>query len=424
MDELAPSAVYPFEDVGESLSLLPLAARRALDASGFRLSLEAYQALTVPQREALALAGAEDLVDATAVERVVRRASPPATRIKPVSDPDPLTPPEQLNHALGAKRAVSPAQWTKLRALDRFALVHVLRRSIAHNDPGRLEAAAAFILRAKKGSSGKQRQLAAARAEQDAARHREADRERERHRERPAEAPSPRGAGSWRPPAEEPALSFELAERAGYGRDEARHDRSDGARPGTRSSAPPPRSPLATAGLDGPFASPPPAAVGPAGFVSGHLNAAGEVTMVDVGAKAITHRRATATGIVRMRPDTATRLTRHDTPKGEVLATARVAGVMAAKKTSELIPLCHPIGLTRVELLIDVEAATGIVTVSCVAEAHDRTGVEMEALTAVSIACLTIYDMLKGIDKELTIDEIRLISKSGGRPGTHERDRG
>src|SRR5512139_4347125 len=141
--------LYPFEDVGDDLSLLPLAARRALDRAGLRLSLDAYQGMPRSSRDDLARAGAVEQVDPDEVERVVRTASPPPTHIKPVPDPDPLTPPEQLNHALGAKRAVAPAQWAKLRALDRYALVHVMRRSIAHNDPGRLEAAAQVILKPK-----------------------------------------------------------------------------------------------------------------------------------------------------------------------------------------------------------------------------------------------------------------------------------
>jgi cyclic pyranopterin phosphate synthase len=182
-------------------------------------------------------------------------------------------------------------------------------------------------------------------------------------------------------------------------------------------TAPPPAERQREVELDTPFDSRRPAAAA----VSRHLSPTGEVHMVDVGTKAVTHRRATATGIVKMHPDTAGRLARHETPKGEVLATARIAGIMAAKKTPELIPLCHGIALTRVEVLVDVEPKVGIVTISAVAEAHDRTGVEMEALTAVSVACLTVYDMLKGVDKEMTIGEIRLLSKSGGRTGDYVR---
>ena len=147
MDDRLEGVVYPFEDIGDELSLLPLSARRALDRAGMRLSLEAYQALHRPSRVALALEGAKEVVEADDVQRAIRNAMPPPTRIKPVPDPDPLSPPEQLNHALGPRRAVSPAQWAKLRSLDRYALVHVMRRSIAHNDPARLDAAAELILK-------------------------------------------------------------------------------------------------------------------------------------------------------------------------------------------------------------------------------------------------------------------------------------
>lgn len=143
--------------------------------------------------------------------------------------------------------------------------------------------------------------------------------------------------------------------------------------------------------------------------------------MVDIGAKSETARRATASGVVQMRPETALRLSRSEVPKGEVLATARVAGIMAAKRTPDLIPLCHHVALTRVEVLVDLEVASGTVTVTAVAEATDRTGVEMEALVAASVACLTIYDMLKGIDRDMVIGDIKLLGKSGGRHGTYVR---
>ncbi len=380
--------VYPFEDVGDELSLLPLAARRALDRAGLRLSLDAYQGLSRSLRDELARAGAVEQVDPDEVERVVRKASPPATRIKPVPDPDPLTPPEQLNHALGTKRAVTPAQWAKLRALDRYALVHVMRRSIAHNDPARLEAAAHVILKPKP-----QARVAP-----------------------PSARPEPLSLSDARA-SELPGLELGGTRRGGL--ESSLPDIFDAPRPRAERprTAPPPAERPREVELDTPFDSRRPAAAA----VSRHLSPTGEVHMVDVGTKAVTHRRATATGIVRMHPDTAGRLARHETPKGEVLATARIAGIMAAKKTPELIPLCHGIALTRVEVLVDVEPKVGIVTISAVAEAHDRTGVEMEALTAVSVACLTVYDMLKGVDKEMTIGEIRLLSKSGGRTGDYVR---
>ena len=184
-----------------------------------------------------------------------------------------------------------------------------------------------------------------------------------------------------------------------------------------RSSRPPAALPRGEPTPEIPPLDPLPAAV------SSHLDARGEVHMVDVGPKAITARRAVASGVVTMRPDTAARILSGDAAKGEVLATARIAGIQAAKRTSELIPLCHAIALTRVGVEIAVEAA-GTATVTATAEAVDRTGVEMEALVAATVACLTIYDMLKGVDREMTIGEVMLLAKSGGRSGDWVRGSG
>lgn len=144
--------------------------------------------------------------------------------------------------------------------------------------------------------------------------------------------------------------------------------------------------------------------------------------MVDVAGKAPSVRRAVASGFVRMKPETIARVARRDAPKGEVLATARLAGIMAAKRTSDLIPLCHAVALTGVEVHLDLDTAAGRVNVTAVAEALDRTGVEMEAMVAVSVACLTIYDMLKGIERGMIIGEVKLLEKSGGRTGVYRRD--
>jgi cyclic pyranopterin monophosphate synthase len=145
-----------------------------------------------------------------------------------------------------------------------------------------------------------------------------------------------------------------------------------------------------------------------------HLKADGEAHMVDVGAKEVTARRAVGRARVRMSAETFSRLVAGDTPKGDVLAAARIAGIMAAKRTSELIPLCHIVAITRVEIVIALEA--GVAIIHATAEARDRTGVEMEALVAASTAALTIYDMLKAIDRKLSFD-VCLIEKSGGRSG-------
>lgn len=149
-----------------------------------------------------------------------------------------------------------------------------------------------------------------------------------------------------------------------------------------------------------------------------HLTRDGEAHMVDVGGKKPTARRATARARVHVSEETFLRLASGDTPKGDVLAVARVAGIQAAKRTSELIPLCHALALTRVEVQIELVAGTIVVDAS--AEALDRTGVEMEALTAASVAALTLYDMLKAIDRGITFD-VALTTKSGGRSGSYER---
>jgi cyclic pyranopterin monophosphate synthase len=145
-----------------------------------------------------------------------------------------------------------------------------------------------------------------------------------------------------------------------------------------------------------------------------HVDAAGSVRMVDVGAKPLSRRRAVARASLRMSPETAGRL--RDLPKGDALATAQLAGIMAAKRTSELIPLCHPLPLTNVE--VSLEVGTDSVEIVAAAETTAQTGVEMEALTAVSVACLTVYDMVKAIEKGMRIEGIRLLEKRGGKSGT------
>ena len=138
-----------------------------------------------------------------------------------------------------------------------------------------------------------------------------------------------------------------------------------------------------------------------------HIDESGAVRMVDVGGKPLSRRRAVARAHVTMSPATSRRL--HDLPKGDALATAQLAGIMAAKRTSELIPLCHPLPLSHIEVTLAVEE--GRVEITAVAETTAQTGVEMEALTAASIAALTIYDMCKAVDKAMTIGEVRLVEK-------------
>lgn len=153
-----------------------------------------------------------------------------------------------------------------------------------------------------------------------------------------------------------------------------------------------------------------------------HVNEAGEAHMVDVSDKPVTARTAIAEGFVAMKPETLALLKRGDAPKGDVLATARIAGIMAAKRTHDLIPLCHPLALAKVT--VDLEANSGPPGVRVVAEVKTtgRTGVEMEALTAVSVALLTAYDLLKALDKAMRIGGIRLLEKRGGRSGDWKAD--
>ncbi len=152
-----------------------------------------------------------------------------------------------------------------------------------------------------------------------------------------------------------------------------------------------------------------------------HLNESGEAHMVDVGDKPATAREAVAEGRIRMQPATLRLILAGGHKKGDVLAVARVAGIMAAKKTAELIPLCHPITLTRVEIELVSDEKQNAVLCRAVTATTGPTGVEMEALTAVQIALLTIYDMCKAVDRGMTITDIGLVSKTGGKSGTWQR---
>jgi cyclic pyranopterin phosphate synthase len=152
-----------------------------------------------------------------------------------------------------------------------------------------------------------------------------------------------------------------------------------------------------------------------------HLDEKGQARMVDVTAKAPTLRRAVARGKVLMRPETAALIQEGGIPKGDVFATARIAGIMAAKKTGELIPMCHPLELTGIEILFLCNAAMGEVAIEAIVKTVGRTGVEMEAMTAVGVAALTIYDMCKAVDREMVLTDIRLMSKEGGKSGAFIR---
>lgn len=150
-----------------------------------------------------------------------------------------------------------------------------------------------------------------------------------------------------------------------------------------------------------------------------HINANGEAHMVDVGDKDETTRMAVAEGYVRMRPETLDLIRKGNAKKGDVIATARLAGIMAAKQTANLIPLCHPLMLSKVAVDISADESLPGLRVQAMAKLTGRTGVEMEALTAASVACLTIYDMAKAADREMEIGGIRLLRKSGGRSGDY-----
>jgi cyclic pyranopterin monophosphate synthase len=151
-----------------------------------------------------------------------------------------------------------------------------------------------------------------------------------------------------------------------------------------------------------------------------HLDATGTAAMVDVSEKDVTSRTATAEGAVIMLPETLHLIRQGDAKKGDVLGTARLAGIMASKRTHELIPLCHPLLLSKVKVECTPDDALPGIRITAEVKVSGQTGVEMEALTAVSVACLTVYDMVKAVDRGMRIDGIRLVRKSGGRSGTYE----
>jgi cyclic pyranopterin phosphate synthase len=279
--------LYDFEQIDDALDLVPLAARRALDAAGVKVSLEAWRQASLSVRRALTSFGSDVEVDPVAVRDVLAEGGVPSSGAQPLAEPSvDVVPPELAG-------VVTPRAWGAITSLDRYALRKVARGK--HPDEVLPRACAEIV-------------------------------------------PGPT-----------------------------------------------------------------------------HVNARGEAHMVDVGAKAVTSRRAVARARVAMATATAARLRTGDVAKGDVLATARIAGIQAAKRTSELIPLCHAIALTRVTIDLTIEGDA--VAIEAVAEALDRTGVEMEALTAASVAALTVYDMLKSMDRAMRIT-VELAEKSGGKTGT------
>ncbi|HEY2773766.1 MAG TPA: cyclic pyranopterin monophosphate synthase MoaC [Candidatus Binatia bacterium] len=153
-----------------------------------------------------------------------------------------------------------------------------------------------------------------------------------------------------------------------------------------------------------------------------HLDEKGRARMVDVGAKDVTERRAVARARLRTSPETLARILQGDLPKGDVLAVARTAGIMAAKQTPSLIPLCHPLPLTSVEISFAEGREAGVLEVEARVSVTARTGAEMEAMTAVAVAGLTVYDMCKAVDKSMVLTDVRLVAKSGGKSGDFRRE--
>ncbi len=152
-----------------------------------------------------------------------------------------------------------------------------------------------------------------------------------------------------------------------------------------------------------------------------HFTRSGEARMVDVGAKEVSHRIAVTEGRIRMQPETLALIEHGGHKKGDVLGIARIAGIMAAKKTSDLIPLCHPLPLTHIQIDLTPEPDSGSVHCRCTVETLGKTGVEMEALCATQVALLTIYDMCKAVDRGMSIEQVRLLEKSGGKSGHWKR---
>jgi cyclic pyranopterin phosphate synthase len=294
--------LYHFDEAGGALDLVPMAARRALDWAGRKVSLAGWRSLGLDQKRELVRIGASASVDVAAVQEIVARATPEPEAMAAVADPAADRVPREVAAALAGVGALADSVWSALSALDRYALAKVARK-------------------------GREERLSAA-----------------------------------------------YQEIIGHS------------------------------------------------AVSPHVSAAGGVRMVDVAAKAPTHRTAVAETWVHMDKSTFQRLHERSVPKGDVLGTARLAGIIAAKKTADLIPLCHPLSLTKVTLELSEDSASSAVRIEARVEAMDRTGVEMEALTAASVAALTIYDMLKAFDRGMQIGPTRLLSKSGGRSGDYARD--
>jgi cyclic pyranopterin phosphate synthase len=289
--------LYAFDGIDEQLQLVPLAARRALDAIGVKLSLNGFLSLDLEVRRALASAGSGIEVDKDTALACCADAQPPGTNFEPLVEPNPVQIPANVRSVLGTELPLSEKVWSSLSPLDRYALTKVTERP----RPQRVRGAYEELI-------GKTR-------------------------------------------------------------------------------------------------------------FSTHLRPEGGVRMVSIAQKEVSHRRAVAECWIQMSQEAFTTLQSNAAPKGDVLATARLAGIMATKKTSDLIPLCHPLSLQHATIDFEEDPTTFRVRVLCAAEVMDRTGVEMEAMMGAQIAALTIYDMLKSVDRAITLGPGRLLEKSGGRSG-------
>jgi cyclic pyranopterin phosphate synthase len=295
--------LYQLDEVDFGLELMPMAARRALDHVGVKVSLQDWKGTPIDVRQRLTALGSETNVDAAAVRRVLDDAGVATTQLETLRDPSPTEVPDVVRAALGVSRPIPEATWSALSALDRYVLLKVAHKG----RPERLERAYAEIV----GQSA----------------------------------------------------------------------------------------------------------------LSNHLEPSGGVRMVNVGDKPVTKRTATAETWVSCTRDALERLINGDGPKGDVFGVARIAAIQAAKKTPDLIPLCHSLALTKVSVAFDVDETASTLHIAVTVQANDRTGVEMEALTAVSVAALTVYDMLKSIDKGMRIGPTQLVEKHGGRSGDFSRDK-
>jgi len=290
--------LYAFDGIDETLSLVPLSARRALDAIGQKLSLAGFLELPLPARRALAAAGTPDVVDTDAAKVAIAPVKAQAKTIETLIEAPRGTVPRELITVLGPTRPLSDKVWEGLTALDRYSLLKVAKK----NRPERVSGAYQEIV----GQSA----------------------------------------------------------------------------------------------------------------VSTHVRPQGGVHMVSISSKDITARRATAECWVVMSESAMKRLLEHSAPKGDVLSTARLAGIMATKRTADLIPLCHPLALTHAEIDFEEDLAHCRMRVICQVEVEAKTGVEMEAMVGANVAALTIYDMLKSIDRGMSLGPCRLTEKTGGRSGT------